>query len=98
MVLAEAMALGVATIGGERSGGGPWTLDGGRCGMLVDIEDPAAVAAAMVRIGRSDSRRLELVGAARKHVAERFRIGPVVSAYESWYRTVITDWPRRAAG
>ena len=98
MVLVEAMALGVATIAGERSGGVAWTLAGGRCGVLVDIEDPAAVAAAMVRIGRSDALRHELVDAARSSVAKRFGIAAVVSAYEDWYGTVIADWPTRPAG
>ena len=97
MALVEAMALGVATIAGEQSGAVPWTLDGGRCGLLVDIESASAVAAAMVAVGRDERRRRNLAEIARKHVSLRFRLSKVISAYEDWYQAVLMASPRAVA-
>ena len=97
MALVEAMALGIPAIAGARSGGVPWTLDDGRCGVLVDIESASAVAAAMVSLAGDETWRGELVKAARDHVRRRFGLSQVISAYEDWYQTVLMHWPRAGA-
>jgi glycosyltransferase involved in cell wall biosynthesis len=85
MALIEAMARGVPVIGGERSGGVPWTLGNGTAGVLVDVRSSDAVAAAMLELACSDSRRHELAARGRALVRERFHIEVVADAYERVY-------------
>lgn len=97
MVLVEAIALGVTVIAGLNSGGVPWTLDSGRCGVLVDIESPSALATAMVALAQDNQRRQELGRVAREYINEKFTMPPVMSAYEEWYEAAVTSWPRPVA-
>src|SRR5207244_4300954 len=63
----EAAACGLAVIG-SRSGGIPEAIREGETGLLVDPEDPAALAAAAVRVLEDDALRRRL-GAAGPVVA-----------------------------
>lgn len=47
MAVAEAMALGVPVIAGQKSGAIPWLLQNGAAGSLVDVSDPDAIHAAL---------------------------------------------------
>ena len=49
MVLLEAMALGLPVIGTDL-GGTPELIEAGRTGLLVQVDDPAGLAAAMQRL------------------------------------------------
>ncbi len=46
-VLIEALQAGLPVIAGKHSGAVPWVLSQGRAGKLVDVRDPAAIAAAV---------------------------------------------------
>jgi L-malate glycosyltransferase len=87
MAVAEAMALGLAVIGGERSGGVPSTLDGGRAGRLVDVTSPDALARAMVELGTDAGLRRRMGCVARRSARDRFSLAAVVAAYERIYET-----------
>jgi glycosyltransferase involved in cell wall biosynthesis len=67
----EAMACGCPTISSAR-GSGPELFDHERHGLLVDPGNPAAIAAAIVRLLRDDDLASRLAAAGREHVVERF--------------------------
>jgi glycosyltransferase involved in cell wall biosynthesis len=69
-VLVEAMALGLPVVG-ARVGGIPDVIVDGECGLLVPPDDPAALAGALVELGRDAGRRAKL-GAAARPRAEAF--------------------------
>lgn len=83
MPLIEAATVGVPTIGGRASGAVPWVLDGGACGVLVDVRSPNALAEAMVDLAVDDARRCALAANARAMVHDRFNIAAVVDRYEA---------------
>lgn len=88
MALAEAMAVGIPVIGGERSGGVPSTLDGGRAGRLVDVRSPRLLAEAMLELATRPELRSTLADAARRSARARFPMARVVDEYEGIYEAV----------
>lgn len=86
MSIIEAMSLGIPVIGGDHSGGVPWTLDGGRAGMLVDVESPAAIADAMIVLASDRKLRAEWGMRGRRLAESRYHIRTVADSYEALYR------------
>jgi glycosyltransferase involved in cell wall biosynthesis len=68
---AEAMLAGVPVVA-SRTGGLVEVV--GDSGILVPPEDPAALAEAIVRLGRDDARRRELAAAGRHRAAAEFGV------------------------
>jgi phosphatidylinositol alpha-1,6-mannosyltransferase len=68
--LVEASACGLAVVGG-RSGGVPDAVRDGETGILVDPDDPAAVAAGVNEL-LSDSERSKKLGAAGRKAVETY--------------------------
>jgi glycosyltransferase involved in cell wall biosynthesis len=87
--ITEAMALAVPVIGGKHSGGVPYTLEGGRCGKLVDVENPNEIAEAMIELAVDPNERRRLGHAGRESARRRFRISSVADQYESVYKRVL---------
>jgi phosphatidylinositol alpha-1,6-mannosyltransferase len=75
--LVEASACGLAVVGG-RSGGVPDAVRDGETGVLVDPDDPAAVAAAVNALLDDSERRAQLGAAGRR----------AVETYYNWDRVV----------
>jgi phosphatidylinositol alpha-1,6-mannosyltransferase len=75
--LVEASACGLAVVGG-RSGGVPDAVREGETGILVDPDDPAAVAAGVNELLASPERRKRLGAAGRQ----------AVESYYNWDRVV----------
>ena len=90
MALIEAMAMGIPVIGGQYSGGVPWTLDEGRAGMLVDVRSSPAIAAAMQRMMSDESLRRSLSRLGQQHARARFHIRAVADAYQAIYQDVLS--------
>lgn len=88
MAVAEAMAVGLPVIGGIASGGVPEILDCGASGVLVDIEAPDEIAAALVRLAGDRDRRLALGRQARESAEHRFTPFAVAGAYHSILETL----------
>jgi len=87
MVLLEAMALGVATVGGSASGGVPWTI--GDAGVLTDVRSPAEIAATVVDLLGDPKRCRSLGEAGKRRAADVFSPEAVASAYEEQYAAVL---------
>jgi len=75
--LVEASACGLAVVGG-RSGGVPDAVRDGETGVLVDPDDPAAVAAGINALLADPARRHRLGAAGRKAVEEFYNWDRVV--------------------
>ena len=71
LVFLEAAAFGLPVVAG-RSGAVPEVVEDGRTGLLVDPDDPAAVANAIGTLLRDPSLRTRLGRAARSRVQTRF--------------------------
>lgn len=77
IALVEASACGLAVVGG-RSGGVPDAVRDGETGVLVDPDDPAAVATAVTALLGDPERRARLGAAGRR----------AVETYYNWDRVV----------
>jgi L-malate glycosyltransferase len=91
MSVCEAMHAGLPIVGGRRSGGVPWTLDQGRCGMLVDVRDPRATARAIVHLLSDQGLARKLGGAARDRAVSAFGADAVVRGYLAAYAAAIRE-------
>jgi glycosyltransferase involved in cell wall biosynthesis len=85
MALIEAMSLGIPVIAGEKAGGVPWTLDGGKAGRLVDVTSAAAVEAALLEFATQPELMAQFGRAGRQLAERRFHIRAVADAYEPIY-------------
>lgn len=91
MSVCEAMHAGLPILGGERSGGVPWTLDGGRCGVLVDVHDPGAIATGILRLLSDPGLAADLGAAARRRAHDVFGRDAVVRGYLAAYAAAARD-------
>ncbi|GGT30231.1 N-acetyl-alpha-D-glucosaminyl L-malate synthase BshA [Streptomyces kurssanovii] len=87
MTVLEAMARGLPIVAGRSSGAVPWLLGFGSAGELVDVRQPAQIAAAIVRLSRDPGRRALLAGQAHSR-AGQFAWPILMDSYEAAYRHV----------
>jgi L-malate glycosyltransferase len=81
--IAEAMAFGLPVVAGAHSGAVQWVV--ADAGVLVDVRDPSAMAAAMLQLLRDPAARRRLSDAGRRSVLERFSRASVAAATEAIY-------------
>ncbi len=86
----EAMSCGLPVVASD-VGGIPDIIQSGRNGLLVEKENPAALAAAVGRILDEPAFARQLGAAARRTVVERFTIGEMVRRYEAVYADLLSD-------
>jgi glycosyltransferase involved in cell wall biosynthesis len=77
----ECIARGIPVIGGESSGGMPYTLGDGEAGPLVDISRPESLALAMLSIANNPRIYEEYSLAARKLAVSEFDMASVTGSY-----------------
>lgn len=91
LALLEALDAGLVVIGGESSGGVPWTLFEGRAGILVDVTSPSAIAGgiseAIARVDCGYRLDPDLIRA----IKARHGRNSVSRAYVSIYRRLIAE-------
>ena len=85
--IAEAMALRLPVVAGAHSGAVPWVV--GDAGVLVDVRDPAAIAAAVLALLRDPARRRSLGEGARRAALARFSRAAVATATEALYHELL---------
>lgn len=86
----EAMALGIPVIGGDKSGGVPFTLEYGKAGVLVDVRDPERIADAMRRLAADHDGYERLARTAYASAHQRFHVTRVIDAYVELYHAILT--------
>ena len=94
IAVCEAIQAGCPVVAGRASGALPWTLDYGRAGILVDIEQPEKIAEAMLALARDRDRRLALLSYGRKMIQDRFHPDRVLDMHLQYYRDVIHEGKR----
>ncbi|MBI1962447.1 MAG: glycosyltransferase, partial [Candidatus Rokubacteria bacterium] len=87
--LVEAMALGLPVVGAA-VGGIPAVIVDGECGRLVPPEDPAALARALVDLGRDEALRRKL-GAAAIRRAETFSTAAADAKMRAVYDELVRE-------
>lgn len=95
MSIGEAMSLGLPVIAGSRTGGVAWQLDGGRAGVLVDVDNAKSMAQAIVSLSADAATWTRLSAAARTRARQLFRLEPIVDAYLDLYDAVRREMPHR---
>jgi glycosyltransferase involved in cell wall biosynthesis len=85
------MHAALPVIGGQQSGAIPWTLDEGRCGLLVDVRDPGAIAEGILRLFANPGLATELGQAARNRAVTTFGADTVVRGYLDAYASAIQE-------
>jgi L-malate glycosyltransferase len=88
MTVLEAMAAGVVTVAGSRSGNLPRLLDNGRCGRLCDVSDPNEMARAVMDLVGNPSSASELAAAARERARCEYSERAVLTEYLRYYSEV----------
>jgi glycosyltransferase involved in cell wall biosynthesis len=89
----HAMAAGCPTVY-TRRGSGPEVIEDGRDGLLIDPDDPAGIASAIVRLLRDDALSARLGAAGRDTVRRRFSRETLAAENAAFYRSCLA----RAAG
>jgi glycosyltransferase involved in cell wall biosynthesis len=84
----QAMAAGLAVVA-TKSGGPEEIVSDGADGLLVPIEDPAELAAAMLRVASDGALRETLGQAARATARARFSLAAMLTSYEQIYRDAV---------
>jgi len=85
----EALHAGLSVIAGKSSGGVPWTLFEGRAGRVVDVRDPAAIAAAVSDALADPSSTVAPGFDVAQAINDRHRPDVVAAAYLTEYRRLI---------
>jgi phosphatidylinositol alpha-1,6-mannosyltransferase len=94
--LVEAAACGLAVVGG-RSAGVPDAVRDGATGVLVDPDDPSAVAAAAVALLADPARRRALGAAGRRAVETYFNWDRVIRDIRAIEDEIRSPFPPRAS-
>ena len=84
LTLLEAMATGLAVVA-TKVGGNPEVVADGETGLLVPPRDPAALAAALLRLRRDADERTRMGQAGRERVEQHFDVRRMVANYEELY-------------
>jgi glycosyltransferase involved in cell wall biosynthesis len=87
MSVAEAMALGVPVIGGEKSGAVPWVI--GEGGMTVDVTSVNAITDAMCQLLSNNMEHARYCKDAKQQTIARFSATHIAQAYEAEYQAAI---------
>lgn len=87
--LIEALQAGLPVIAGKNSGAVPWVLFDGRAGRLIDVRDPAAIAAAVCEAIANPSSTLAPGFDVAAALAERYSPSVIAARYVAEYRRVI---------
>jgi glycosyltransferase involved in cell wall biosynthesis len=87
MSVLEAMAHGLPVVA-SGVGGIPELLESGKEGLLIPPGDPAALAAAMLRVAGDRDLRLQLGGAGRARAVTEFSLDATAANYQRLYDRV----------
>ncbi len=90
VIIGEAKMRGVPVIAGERSGGTPYVV-GEAGGVLVDIEQPDAIAEAALVVLSDSSRYRAMQAAGHDDAAARFSIEAVTRDYVAVYERILAS-------
>jgi glycosyltransferase involved in cell wall biosynthesis len=85
----EALRAGLSVVAGKHTGAVPWTLFDGQAGSLVDMRDPAAIAAAVSNALEDPASTVAPGFDVAQAIDERHQPDVVAAAYLTEYRRLI---------
>jgi glycosyltransferase involved in cell wall biosynthesis len=88
--ICEAIQAGCPVIAGGASGGVAWTLDYGRAGVLVDVENPDALQSSMVDLASDPVKAQLLVHRGQQFIREQFNRDRVIDLHLQFYRDILS--------
>lgn len=86
--VAQAMMRGIPVIA-SRVGGIPETLNGGRCGILVEPNNPEELAEAILNLAQNPAKRAHLGEAAREYAVSKFSSDVVARQITDLYEELL---------
>lgn len=89
IVVIEAMSQGLPVVGGRQAGGVPFILDEGRAGEVVDVDDPEAIAAGVLRLLQDPAHYGDMSARGLRRVRERFDIDQIAKDYVQAYTDLL---------
>jgi glycosyltransferase involved in cell wall biosynthesis len=87
LYLVEAMACGVPVVM-PRASAFPEIVEPAGCGILVEPNDPLALAAGWRELLDDEERRSEMEEKGRRAVEDRYHVGAMSESYEQLFRKV----------
>jgi len=90
VVLIEAMAMGVPTVGGDNSGGVPWVINDND--LLVDVSNFEKVGEKIIQILSDKHFYAEKSLSCYKRTKEQFSSEIVVDKFEEYYKLILSEW------
>ncbi len=88
IVFCEAIQAGCPVVAGHRSGAVPWVLDYGRAGLLVDVENPDALAEGMRFLVLDRKGAVEQMEYGRHFIRENFNAERIVDLHLKYYEDI----------
>lgn len=85
MTIAEAMALSLPVIGGDKSGAVPWLVEQGKVGLITDVRNEMRIVQAVLSLLNNEQRYLAVSMAAQQSARSRFSSAAVAASYEAVY-------------
>lgn len=89
LIFLEAMQNGTPCIGGRNAGAVKWVLEGGKAGILTDVEEPAKIAESIVDILQNEEKWQWLRQYGFEYVQKNFSIDSIAEKYLEVYQTMI---------
>ncbi|MBA2620185.1 MAG: glycosyltransferase family 4 protein [Acidobacteria bacterium] len=90
LVIVEAMAAGCAVVATETDGGRE-IIEEGKTGRLVPLENPRALAAAVIEILSDENLRRDLGANACRAATEKFSVGRMAAETQKLYKEILNN-------
>jgi|LauGreSuBDMM15SN_2_FD.fasta_scaffold679037_1 glycosyltransferase involved in cell wall biosynthesis len=91
LAVIEAQAMGIPVIGGESSGGVPFTLAHGQAGFLADIRCAQSLSLVMQNVASDPEKRKSLAQKAWDFAHNNFSEDKMVESYLEFYETILAE-------
>lgn len=87
--LVEAMAAGLPILGGRQAAAVPWVVRNGAAGLLVDVQNPEAIAEGLHKLLDDETLRQSMAQSGYERATTAFSPDAVAAAYEQAYEDAI---------
>jgi glycosyltransferase involved in cell wall biosynthesis len=88
MTILDGMTQGIPCVGGKAAGAVPWLLDGGKCGILLNVMNPQEIAEGLLSLIEDTQSYHDYALAAHDRVLKMFTIEKVAEKYIKILETV----------